>query len=354
MVARADSASIALPRERALATRLLLILPLLGALIYPALTVGLYAGGRWASAHPGPISYLVVLAGLLAVFSVPFYGFVAAYRIGCLAAPTVGEHFMRVLYHVVAASPPLFGTFGMFSVMLGSSYGDYVAWFVAWTAIAVYAYDRTADTRPFIPRLLARPAVRVSHGTSAAILILIFIVVHLANHMTAIWSLDAHSMILKILRLWYRNEFVEPLIVTLLLFQAVTGLTLLFTRLDEQSDVYRAIQTVTGAYLAVYIPAHITAIFVLGRWFYGIDTGTGFVFLKHGYFPSLFNIRFIAHYWLAAFAVITHAGSGLRDILLAHHVSFVIANRTLLAVAITGFVVATTIALALCGVHVAA
>jgi hypothetical protein len=353
MVARADTASLAVPRERSLAPRLLLVLPLLGALIYPALTAGLYASGRWASAHPSLISYLVVLAGLLAVFSVPFYGFVAAYRIGRLAAPTVGEHFMRVLYHLVAASPPLFGAFGMASVMLGSSYGDYVAWFVVWTAIAVYAYDRTVDSRPFIPRVLARPALRVSHGTSAAILILIFIAAHLGNHMTAIWSLDAHSMILKTLRLWYRTEFVEPLIVTLLLFQAVSGLTLLLARLGEQSDLYRVIQTVTGTYLAVYIPAHITAVFVLGRWFYGIDTGTGFVFLKHGYFPSLFNIRFIAHYWLAAFAVITHAGSGLRNILLAHHASCVIANRTLVAVAITGFVVATTIALALCGVHLA-
>lgn len=195
--------------------------------------------------------------------------------------------------------------------------------------------------------------MRFSHGTSAAILILIFIAVHLGNHMTAIWSLETHAMILKTLRLWYRNEFVEPLIVTLLLFQAVSGLTLLFAKLGEPSDVYRAIQTVTGAYLAVYIPAHITAVFVLGRWFYGIDTGTGFVFLKHGYFPSLFNIRFVAHYWVAAFAVITHAGSGLRNILLIHHASYVIANRTLVAVAITGVVVATTIALALCGVHVA-
>lgn len=127
MVARADPASITPPPERALSGRLLLILPLLGALIYPALTVGLYASGRWASAQPGPISYLVVLAGLLAVFSIPFYGFAAAYRIGRLDAPTVGEHFMRVLYHLVAASPPLFGAFGMFSVMLRSSYGDYVA-----------------------------------------------------------------------------------------------------------------------------------------------------------------------------------------------------------------------------------
>ena len=219
MNVRTDAAAIALPRERTRTARnrLLLILPVLGASIYPALLIGMYTSGRWASAHPSPISYLVVAAGLTAVFAVPFYGFVAAYRIGRLAAPTAGEDSMRMLFHLVAAAPPLFGVFGMASVMLKSSYGDYVAWFVVWLAIAVYAYDRTVDSRPVTPRILARPALRVSHGISAATLILIFIAVHLSNHMTALWSLETHSMILKILRVWYRNEFVQPLIVALLL-----------------------------------------------------------------------------------------------------------------------------------------
>ncbi len=355
MDVRTDVAAIALPRERTRTARnrLLLLLPVLGALIYPAMLISLYASGRWASAHPSPISYLVVAIGLTAVFAVPFYGFVAAYRIGRLAAPTVGEHSMRVLFHLVAASPPLFGAFGMASVMLKSSYGDYVAWFVVWLAIVAYAYDRTADSRPFTPQILARPALRVSHGISAATLILIFIAVHLGNHMTALWSLKTHSMILTMLQVWYRNEFVQPLIVALLLFQVVSGLTLLSGKLREPSDLYRVIQCLTGAYLAVYIPAHIFSIFVLGRWFYGIDTGTSYVFFKNGYFPSLFNIRFITHYWFAAFAVITHAGCGLRNILLTHKVNKVIADRTFVAVALTGLIVGTVIALALCGVHIA-
>jgi len=96
-----------------------------------------------------------------------------------------------------------------------------------------------------------------------------------------------------------------------------------------------------------------TSIFVLGRWFYGIDTGTSYVFLKNGYFPNLFDIRFITHYWLAAFAIVTHSGCGLRNILLAHKVREIIANRTFIAVAITGIVAGTVIALALCGLHVA-
>jgi hypothetical protein len=108
MDVRTDVAAIAPPRERTRTARnrLLLILPVLGASIYPALLIGMYTSGRWASAHPSPISYLVVAVGLTVVFAVPFYGFVAAYRIGRLAAPTAGEHFMRVLFHLVAAAPP--------------------------------------------------------------------------------------------------------------------------------------------------------------------------------------------------------------------------------------------------------
>jgi hypothetical protein len=58
---------------------------------------------------------------------------------------------------------------------------------------------------------------------------------HLGNHLTALWSLELHSRILHLLRQWYRNGLVEPLLVSLMLFQIGSGLVLLGRRLAAPS-----------------------------------------------------------------------------------------------------------------------
>lgn len=340
-------------RRETVASRLARILPVLGALVYPALVAAVYVSGRLAHAAPGPVSSIAVAASLLAVFGVPVYGFTEALRLARGTQPTVAEHRLRALCHLVAATPPLFGAFGVVFSMLGWPGGDYLAWAVAWLAVSAYAYRVSGDARRFIPSDRPHPRLRVAHGISAAALIVAFIAIHLGNHLTAIWSLELHSAILTALRHWYRNVLIEPLIVGLMLFQIGSGLTLLYGRLDRPSDLYRAVQTATGAYLAVYIAAHMSAVFLLGRLFLGIDTGTSYVFFKDGYMPSLFNVRFISHYGLGAFAVITHAGCGLRDILLAHGVALTASNRTFWCVLATGAAVGMVIALALCAVRIA-
>jgi hypothetical protein len=42
--------------------------------------------------------------------------------------------------------------------------------------------------------------IRTAHGFSAATIIVIFLVWHLANHMTAAWSLDTNKQLMNLLR----------------------------------------------------------------------------------------------------------------------------------------------------------
>ena len=93
-------------------------------------------------------------------------------------------------------------------------------------------------------------------------------------------------------------------------------------RLQDQ----RTAAGLSGASLAAYIAAHMSAVFLLGRLLLRIDTGTKLVF-QDGYLPSPFDVRSVTHYGLAAFAVIAHPGCRLRDFLLSHGVSSSAADR---------------------------
>lgn len=74
------------------------------------------------------------------------------------------------------------------------------------------------------------------------------------------------------LRKWYRSELVQPVLVTLVLFQVASGVILLWRATAVRSDLYRTLQTSTGAFLAAFIVSHLNAVFILGRAVTKVDT----------------------------------------------------------------------------------
>jgi hypothetical protein len=139
--------------------------PTVAALLYPASVVGVYLSGRLAHAHPGMPASLALAALLIAVFSVPLYGLAEALRFGRIEAPTVGEHRLRWLAHLVVATPPLFGAFGVIFSLLQKPFADYAAWAVIWAGLVAYAYRQAGDNRPFVPAAVPVVRLRAIHGS---------------------------------------------------------------------------------------------------------------------------------------------------------------------------------------------
>jgi succinate dehydrogenase hydrophobic anchor subunit len=172
------------------------------------------------------------------------------------------------------------------------------------------------------PAFTRRPpgaALRIAHGTGGALLLLGFIGLHLANHVTGLWSAELHLTVMDTLRGWYRHALVEPALVLLMLVQIATGAVLLRAWMGRATDGYRGLQMATGAFLGLYLICHMNSTFVYARAAQGIETDFWFASGgSGGLLSSLWNVRLIPHYFLAVLALIVHLALGLRVVLLAH------------------------------------
>src|SRR5205807_5445614 len=130
-------------------------------------------------------------------------------------------------------------------------------------------------------------------------------------------------------------------------WQLLSGLRLLWAKLPSAGDIYSSIQTATAAYLAVYIPSHLVAVFILGRWFLAVDTTFAWASgAPTGLLLDPWNVRLIPHYSLAVLFLICHLAMGLRTILLAHRAKVGLANGLAWTVCALGLVLSVVIIIA--------
>jgi hypothetical protein len=66
----------------------------------------------------------------------------------------------------------------------------------------------------------------MAHGPSALLIVVIFLGWHLLNHASALFGAEFNQAMMITLRKWYRSRFVQPALVTLMLFQVVSGVIL--------------------------------------------------------------------------------------------------------------------------------
>src|SRR5262249_52784737 len=157
------------------------------------------------------------------------------------------ELLARRLAHLAVASPSLFVLIGVVSYLLHSANGDSVFWRILWLAAlaaAAWAMSRQGRDRPASP-MPAPLQLRVAHGISAALILLIFLTWHLLNHASAFVSLELNQSMMTALRKWYRSGLVQPVLVTLMLFQLVSGVMLFWRHTSAPADFYRTLQTST-------------------------------------------------------------------------------------------------------------
>jgi succinate dehydrogenase/fumarate reductase cytochrome b subunit len=112
------------------------------------------------------------------------------------------------------------------------------------------------------------PRVQVVHRLSGAFLG-IFVLLHLANHVTALHGIDAHQTFLTLARTVYRAPPVELLLLASVLVQAITGVIQLRAGWGLRRGFWSRLQAASGGYLLFFLPVHASAILSV-RWL-GLD-----------------------------------------------------------------------------------
>jgi hypothetical protein len=326
--------------------------PPLAALLYPfvlkVFTVGATASG-------GGFHLLAAIALLVAI-ALPFTGVYVALGLGAMAQLHSGQLIARRIALLSVAAPPQFVTIGVIFYMLKPPFSDVALWVVFWSA-ATAACALTLlrpGTAVQNPVRLAAPALRVSHGIAAALILLLFLGMHLSNHLAGIISVAEHRQVMDVLRKVYRKPLVEPVVVGLFLFQVSSGAALLWHYSRAPADAFRSLQIASGAYLVFFILGHMDSVFIYARGYAGIPTDWDFaVGAPTGLIKDAWNIRLLPHYLLGVFFVLTHLFLGARGVALAHGVERRLADRAALAGAVAGAGIAVIILTGMSGLHLA-
>jgi len=338
------------------ARRWVMVAPAIAALIYPMLLAGVYRSAHWLSAATGSAALpagVALAVSLLLTFAVPALALVVASGLGATQRPRTGEARARAFAHLAYACPPLFTFLGVVVYLAGFPSADQVIWPLVWTVVIVGVLLGASNGRPAEAIARAPSWLRPIHGIGAATVIAGFVSLHLFNHLTGFWSADTHIAVMEVLRKWYRSDAVEPLVVALMLFMVISGALLLRARLSRPAGFFETLQTMTGAYLGIYILGHMNSVFIYARLSAGIETDFWFASGgKAGLLGDPWSVRLLPHYALGVWSVITHAGCGLRTVLLTHGVAEQTANCLAGWISALGAALAVPMILALVRIHV--
>jgi succinate dehydrogenase/fumarate reductase cytochrome b subunit len=131
----------------------------------------------------------------------------------------------------------------------------------------------------------------------------IFIGAHLFNHFCSIYGVESHINIMNTLRIFYRNIFIEAILITAVLVQVLSGIKLYRESKKIVTNKFEKLHVLSGLYLAFFLLLHVTAVFS-GRLFLHLDTNFYFGVAGLNSFP--FNLFFIPYYGLSILAFFGH------------------------------------------------
>jgi hypothetical protein len=129
---------------------------------------------------------------------------------------------------------------------------------------------------------------------------------HLFNHALSVFGADMHIAVMHVLRLFYRNVFVESVLLIAVVLQIISGIKLVKANRKVASTKFNKLAIWTGLYLAVFLIIHVSAVFV-GRLLLQLDTNFYFGVAGLNIFP--FNLFFVPYYGLAVISFFGHIAS---------------------------------------------
>ncbi|PIQ48398.1 MAG: hypothetical protein COW03_10250 [Cytophagales bacterium CG12_big_fil_rev_8_21_14_0_65_40_12] len=131
----------------------------------------------------------------------------------------------------------------------------------------------------------------------------IFIGLHLFNHFWSILGVEKHIELMTSLRPFYRNIFVETILLLAVAIQIFSGLKLFIAKRTSVETFFEKLHIWTGLYLAVFFVIHLSAV-LGGRLYLHLDTNFYFGVAGLNNFPT--NLFFIPYYALAILSFFGH------------------------------------------------
>jgi hypothetical protein len=333
-----------------------MLVPPLAAILYPFVLKGFHASvTRIAAgtASPFDLSWLSAAVWLTLAFALPLIAMIAAMSLSEISRPSAAQLRAKRVALLAVAAPTLFTFIGVVLYMLHDPVPDTWLWVTGWAIVLALILRSDNDAPANVAVYVVPPPLRVAHGVAALALVVIFLALHIANHLMFPAGSETYDAVMKTFRHVYRTEILQPLLVALFFFQIGTGLFFVWRRTAAPSDRFRTFQIASGLYLAFYVLGHMDSVFVFARTYLDIDTGWGFATgAPTGLIKDPWNIRLVPHYWLGVFFVLAHLASGARAITMAHGVNKTFADRSMVSGAVVAGIVATVIVLGMCGMRV--
>ena len=173
----------------------------------------------------------------------------------------------------------------------------------------------------------------------SGITITVFISLHLFNHTCSIFGADKHIEMMNLFRLFYRNIFVEIILLSAVLLQIISGLKLF--KINRKTAIlnFEKLHVWTGLYLAIFFVIHLSAI-LGGRFFLHLDTNFYFGAAGLNSFPL--NLFFIPYYALGIISFFGHIAC-VHNKKMKHVIFGLVPNRQSNAIIIFGICVAIVI-----------
>ncbi|QNA89719.1 hypothetical protein G4G28_16800 [Massilia sp. Dwa41.01b] len=148
---------------------------------------------------------------------------------------------------------------------------------------------------------------RVHRGS--AIVLALYALVHLANHLAALDGVASHIAFMDAVRGLTRVPAVEALLLACVLVQVGTGLAFLLRRRGGPMPPFLRMQAVSGAYLAFFLLVHVSSV-LAGRFVFKLDTN--FHYAAAGLHLAPFHFFFVPYYGLAVLALFVHLAGALH------------------------------------------
>ena len=143
----------------------------------------------------------------------------------------------------------------------------------------------------------------------SALLIGLFVVFHLINHLCILGGVQLHIDFMESFRLIYRNVIVECLLLACVLFQVCSGVYFVWQRRGKRSGFLEKAQVISGVYLAYFFVIHVGAV-LFGR--FGAELDTNIYYGIAGFHTPPFQFYFIPYYFLAVVAIFVHLASAFN------------------------------------------
>lgn len=301
-----------------------------GALAYPHLLAAFHL--QFSSADG---SLVGAVTAMILAFGVSALGLLGAFASGRNDFQGPRVRTARRITHLVVAVPPLFVLMGVLLFLMRVEGMDVAVWTALWLAVAAAtlmrqfadpADEHTAGVGPQVSHR-RNATLRVMHGATAVAILIAFLAPHLGNHLSALWGDGVHLRIMHVLRVVYRNGWVEPLLIGIIALQVISGLVLSRPKTRVAADFLGTLQVASGIYLAIFLLSHVNSVFTLARYF-GTDTtwawATG---APNGLAADPWNVRLIPHYALGVLLLFAHLCCAMRVVMIAHDLPVARANH---------------------------